>query len=1719
MGKPWDVTGQDIAEWAARYDAPAVLPVLVRRLLAATTPLDGLEMRADAGVRLGGWDGTVVTRDGNRWCPPGLSAWELSVEADAKGKLDRDFEKRTKAPPEPIRPKLATYVAVVARRVGVKERWVKEKKALGAWRDVWLLDADDLATWLEAAPAVGRWFAGILGKPSADLTDLEAFLEAWSRRTDPPLPWDLVLAGEDRREKAAQIVTWLTYPPARPLHVRAASREEAMLFAAAAMAKGLQAERWLGRALVAETEEAWRWALAAQRAEPLVVMPAFEGADPGKATGRAHAILALDKSAPGVPGATVDLDVLPYKPLERRLVDAGRPDAVAEDLVRRSGGSLVAMQRLSGYVELPGWAKNALRPELMAFLLAGAWVPRNEKDREVIRRLGGSPEELERLCGDLEQRGEVVRAKETWAHPVLRWRSHEDAWRLLAPGVTDTMLVRFREVVMEVLGTPVTAPSMQEQFEAAVHGKALQWSGEMRTGLAESIARLAVHEDVAKDAPGLRHGGRVAAHLVSRLLDPERGWSPWASLSQLLPILAEASPEVFLGALEKSLDRGEAGASHILSLESKNGLSGAPHTGLLRALEVLSWCPSLTVIRRVAFALATLAARDPGGALSHRPLNTLVEMLHFGMPQSATTAQDRVDLVRAIFRRDGAIGWDVALYIARSLVGMRLVTPAQPPRFRDWSAAAQQGDEDPRTQVEAIVDGLLAYAGQDPVRWAALIEPARHMGYLEDKVLDALESARPGLDDTEMRVWAALRRRLSLAYLDKRDVGAQRQARLASLYHAFAPADVVMRVAWLFGPYPDLPDPVEGEPDVKKKRRRFEELEDEAVTGIWASEGGPRMLARLASVVRNPFVLGFTLGKAPFAEELEAWFFDEELRGDYARMFPGFAAYWAYNRADKGFPWLEATLRKLVEADRGEDAVAVLLTMQQGAPVWDMVESLGESVSSIYWKNLSHVFVDRAEDSERAIAKLLQVGREPTALEAASWSKGSISSATALLVLERLGHKVNAAGSEVDVTALRELVEDYEVDRVFEIVDRDTTVDAGRAFAVELSLWPFLKPLPFLEEQKRPARYISAMLGREPSFFVQLLAMLAERGSEEQATLKPRADFAGHILEVWRGYPGEDLAGEERDSRLQSWASDVLAMARAQGLERLASIQVAEVLARAPNGDDGIWPCVAARRLIESRAYDELAADVHTAQWNSRGWTSRGLMEGGAQEIEIAEVHRAAAEQIQQEYPRTAAMLDSLARSYEAQAEQHDATAKQRHIEHGEDVEDPSPPTPVPPSEPPGLLTRIQVQNVGPARSMEIDIAPRLNLFLGDNSAGKTFALEILWWALTGTWTSRLSRPRPFTNGKRQRDATQVPSITVVAGERRGQSVYDPAREHWSRPFRTPPARGVAVYARVDGGFSIWDPVRNAKPRDAGEIDLSEGYHFSQDDLWSGKRGPDGMSSICHGILEDAVIWKSEHRDAYKLLERALTLLSPPGEPIQLGLPQRFTKGEDRKFPTVLMPWGPVFAMHVSAAIKRALGLAYALAWGFTNYVEAARLAKVAPVRRVTMLVDEVEAHLHPKWQRQILLALLGVSELLDAEVQLVVTTHAPMVVASVEPHVADDKDALFQFSMPEQGAENRDAEVRRVPWLRHADANAVLSAEEIFDTPPRGIDVQAAIDEASRALSDPKTTPEQGRAIDRQLRALLGDMDPFWIRWRYMAEKRGWLRDPGHKKTRAARL
>jgi hypothetical protein len=57
------------------------------------------------------------------------------------------------------------------------------------------------------------------------------------------------------------------------------------------------------------------------------------------------------------------------------------------------------------------------------------------------------------------------------------------------------------------------------------------------------------------------------------------------------------------------------------------------------------------------------------------------------------------------------------------------------------------------------------------------------------------------------------------------------------------------------------------------------------------------------------------------------------------------------------------------------------------------------------------------------------------------------------------------------------------------------------------------------------------------------------------------------------------------------------------------------------------------------------------------------------------------------------------------------------------------------------MIRNLTLTDVGPARKLEFEFAPRLNILTGDNGLGKSFVLDVLWWLHTHTWAGEKAFP------------------------------------------------------------------------------------------------------------------------------------------------------------------------------------------------------------------------------------------------------------------------------------------------------------------------------------------------------------------------------------------
>lgn len=428
------------------------------------------------------------------------------------------------------------------------------------------------------------------------------------------------------------------------------------------------------------------------------------------------------------------------------------------------------------------------------------------------------------------------------------------------------------------------------------------------------------------------------------------------------------------------------------------------------------------------------------------------------------------------------------------------------------------------------------------------------------------------------------------------------------------------------------------------------------------------------------------------------------------------------------------------------------------------------------------------------------------------------------------------------------------------------------------------------------------------------------------------------------------------------------------------------------------------------------------------------------------------------------------------------------------------------------MLKQLKLTNVGPAQTMELEFGQRLNLITGDNGLGKSFLLDIAWWALTGKWPAevnpRLTSGRIALPSDKKQPGEISFEILAAKGPVPDNRAFDSSSQSWRRSRGRPVKPGIVFYAMSDGSFAVWDPERNYWRDQEDPAGRQDAYVFTPREVWDGLQGPDS-NWLCNGLIRDWAGWQKENGRAFQSLQAVLRHLSPsPAELIEVGPLTRISLTDARDMPTIKMPYGmDVPVLHASAGMRRIIALAYFLVWCWEEHLKAVELKGLDPEIRFTFLIDEVESHLHPRWQRSVIPSLLDVAKQLSSgeqtqpQVQVVAVTHSPLVMASVEPGFDAQQDTWFDLDL--KGGE---VVLSNRPFIRRGDASSWLTSDA-FDLPSaRSVEAEKALEQAAHILSQNVIDPQQAKELDTRLRSLLGDTDPFWARWRYVGEKQGWL-------------
>jgi len=1275
--KPTYCTRSDILQWARTTSGQRNLPGLIRRLIHETGKgVVKLGFPTEEGVQSGGWDGTVQATQATAHVPAGWSVWELSVEHSITKKAEDDFTKRTTKNGSPaVGPDgtpiaNCTYVQVLLAPWRKSDEWTTSKNELKAWGDVRGYNVDTIYDWVEQAPVTHAWLSELMGLTPYGVQPIESWWRDWSETTNPTFPRAAILAG---REKQMDDLLAKLAGPAGIITINAGSEEEALAFIAAVVEEDAKSGDASLRSRTALVDDVAAWRRLAPRASPLVLVPRKEVVSENLAGGH-HVLMVTTGPMP----SDIQLPPIDANLAMAALTKAGMADEKAMATARIARQSLLTARRgiaKKAELQAPPWAKAPSKLERRIFLV-GRWDSANVNDMELLSEftliarsdIGEKVETLARDADPLVSR----------TGSICSLLSPTDAFNFLGGRITADDIDAFRSACMTVFGA--TDPKFElppkDWWLAGVKGKVAPYSDELRIGLATTLALLGARGD--QQLPGRTTTARSEAEGIVRdvlaAANADTTGRLWMSLDPVLPLLAEAAPDVFLRAVREGA-KGDAPVLRNVFVDQTDDLSSpSAHTGLLWALEVCAWAPEYLGLS--AELLARLSDIDPGGRMGNRPFASLVNIFMPWYPQTSVDATRRLAALDGLRTRHPSR----ALRLLRALIPRRgsSVMPNQAPRFRTWKIGEPSGGSNLPEHIEEIARRLFEQSGREVSAWVSVIEkipdlpPAARKAAIDRlQELSADDALTP---EDRTALWTALNKLIGHHRGFPETAWAMRDADLRPLEAVrgqLASPDPAARYRPLFDEYnPSIDGPkrtVDGGFD--EYERALLKARPDATAEIHRSQGLTGLMS-FANVVKIPGLIGLGIVTAGLrVDEAQVIALLDQPEGGRETMA---RIYALETTRSEGWPWLERALA--IPGLTARQKARLLLVSDDIPRAWEEAKELGDDVWNGYWSEF--VIYGRGPDFAHSLLvsrELLRVGRTRATIEMVMMYRRGTDPADsndrAGLMADALERVVRGDGADLGGGSnLGQL----DFDGIFDLLAK-SDIERPRLARLE-----FLY-LPYLEYRQGP-KVLHQMLAEDPALFVDFMKLCfkptqqsddaeAAEASATKVTDDPeastrtpqderRAENAYRVLRGWNVVPGRREDGTLDEAALRAWVGTARALLKEAKRVEIGDEQIGRILAYAPPDAEGMSPPKGVRDLFEELQNDNLEGGFEAEMFNQGGITSRAPDTGGDPERTVAKDLRARAEPFNEQWPRAAAILRRLADSYESLATFNDQQAE-----------------------------------------------------------------------------------------------------------------------------------------------------------------------------------------------------------------------------------------------------------------------------------------------------------------------------------------------------------------------------------------------------------------------------------------------------------------------------
>jgi hypothetical protein len=886
------------------------------------------------------------------------------------------------------------------------------------------------------------------------------------------------------------------------------------------------------------------------------------------------------------------------------------------------------------------WCQHKYAPALALVNLIGAWNDKSEADKNIIGKV--IKEGYSTFVPKARELIQLSDSPFTLRNGFWKIKERTSLWETLGSWVLDQDLDVFKEVIVSVLTErdPSFDLPKEKRYAANIHGKVLTYSPALRKGLAEGLALLGSRPRALINCS--QNKVESTPILAIREIFLNADWELWASLNNLLSILAEAAPDEFLVTIEHALRSEICPFDELFSQES-SGITGSNYmTGLLWALEGLAWDEKYLI--QVCVVLGELASHDPGGNWGNRPNNSLSTILLPWLPQTLASIEKCKIAVQTLSKEWPEIAWKLIISLLPNQHQMS--SGSNKPTWRnqipeDWKKGVTNNEY--WDQVSFYAELAVSMASNDIVMLNELIEHFDNLPRSSfDQLLKVLSSdAISELPEIErLPLWNSLsmftskHRRFSDAEWALSD---DLLSSIEMIADNMAPTDPLYLYRHLFSDREF--DLYEENDNWEEQRKKLDVRRQKAVDEI-LSLGGINMVIYFAETSESPYKVGHSLGRV--ADET----IDEALLPAYLRMenniFSNFISGYVASRHNfNSWVWAD----QIDKTDWSTGQIGQFLScLPFTNEAWvRAAEWLGDSQGEYWLKTNAYPY--RTEGNlPFAIDKLIEYGRPHAAINC-------------LDTMRHLNQPINVDQCEKALLlALSSSEPNYSMDtyhivELIKILQKTPEVTPETLFRLE---WSYL---PLLDRHRGAApKSLENRLATDPEFFCEIIRLIYRSKNSDASTEKPSeekktiATNAWRLLYEWRTPPGMLEDGSFNDAYFTSWLNRVKEICTESGHLEVALIKVGEVLIHCPADINGLWINNTVADALNAKDADVMRRGFSSGIYNSRGVCC--VDPTGSPERNLAKQYKQKAEDVENKgYQRFAFTLRSLSESYDREAE------------------------------------------------------------------------------------------------------------------------------------------------------------------------------------------------------------------------------------------------------------------------------------------------------------------------------------------------------------------------------------------------------------------------------------------------------------------------------------